>query len=239
MNNWNLDQTENNEEIFSLADDNENQSEVIDSIKQDEPKESITQLGASYEIKKVSSSKQNNRSFPTVLLVLVVIAPLLFVFAMGTLSNRNKDENDSFLFNSVESEYFTLTVDSEYTVDSVIDKKVPFLERHILNSNVDGQKTLTIMVKDIKFDYSLDDNLNAKARRENPAMYTETTYELDGKKGLYFRKNEESFEHFILLVDRSKSILYEITMESPTTFANDVDLGTELTNILSNLTFLE
>lgn len=232
MNDWIPNQTEDNkEEISSIA--GQDSSE-------EGSKESITQLGSSYEIKSVTKSKQTNRSIPTALLALVVIAPLVFVFAMGALSNSTREQrDDSFLFNSVESEYLTLTVDSEYSVDSVTDKQVPFLERHILKSTADGQKTLTLLVKDVRFDYSIEENLGAKARRENPDTYSEAPFELEGNQGIYFKKTKESFEHFILLVDRSKSVLYEITMESPTTFANDIELGTEFNDILNNITFLE
>jgi len=221
-----------NEEVFSIADDA--------SVENEPPKEAITQLGSSFEIKNVTVTKKSSRSFPTALLALVVIAPLIFVFAMGALSNSHKDQADrSFLFNTVESDYFTLTVDSDYTVDSVVGKKVPFLERHIFSNTKDGQKTLTILVKDIGFDYSIEENLGAKARRDNPKMYTELPFELEGKQGVYFKKTQESFEHFILLVDRSRSVLYEITMASPTTFANDIELSTKFNDILSNITFLE
>jgi len=204
------------------------------------PKEAITQLGSSFEIKHVTVAKKGSRSFPTALLALVVVAPLIFVFAMGALSNSNKDKTDkSFLFNTVESEYFTLSVDSDYAVESVVDKKVPFLERHIFSNTKDGQKTLTILVKDIGFDYSLEENLGAKARRDNPQMYSEMPFELDGKQGVYFKKTQESFEHFVLLIDRNRSVLYEITMGSPTTFANDIELSTKFNDILNNITFLE
>ena len=90
---------------------------------------------------------------------------------MGVISSGDKKEDDSFLFNTLESEYFSLSIDPEYSVDSVIDKKVPFLERHILTNTVKGQKTLTIMIKDVKFDYSVEDNLGAKARKDNPNMH--------------------------------------------------------------------
>lgn len=220
----------NSEEKFSLAGEN----------NKEDSKESITQLGSSYEIKSVTVAKSSNRSFPTALLALVVIAPLVFVFAMGTLSNKSKDEqNESFLFNTIESDYFTLTVDSDYTTDSVTNKKVPFLERHIFKNTVDGQKTLTILIKDIGFDYSIEESLGARARRDNTDLYNEVAFELSGRQGVYFKKIQESFEHYVLLLDRNKSVLYEITMESPTTFANDIELGTEFSDILNSITFLE
>ena len=120
----------------------------------------------------------------------------------------------------------------------MIDKKVPFLERHILTSTLDGQKTLTVVIKDVKFDYSVDDNLGAKARKENSELYREMPFELHGKKGIYFEKTNENFEHFILLVDRDKSVLYEITFNSPTTFATDMELKAEFQELLNKITFL-
>jgi len=205
------------------------------------PQEAITQLGASYEIKNVTKSKSAKSNFPTVLLVLVVVAPLIFILAMGAISNRQakKDgKSDNFLFSTLESSYFTLNLDPNYSIDSVVDKKVPFLERHIITSTKDGQKTLTIVIKDVKFDYSVEDNLGAKARRENPKLYSEQTFELHSKQGVYYKKIEENFEHYVLLVDRSRSILYEITMSSPTTFAADMDLEVEFRDTLDKITFI-
>ena len=237
MSNWIPNIGNNDEEVSSIAMES-GQESPEDSIKKVEPKEAITQLGSSYEIKEVTVSKKSSRPFPTALLALIVIAPLIFIFAMGVISSGDKKEDDSFLFNTLESEYFSLSIDPEYSVDSVIDKKVPFLERHILTNTVKGQKTLTIMIKDVKFDYSVEDNLGAKARKDNPNMYRETSFELGGRKGLYFRKIEENFEHFILLVDRDRSVLYEITMNSPTSFATDLELDEELNELLSKITFL-
>ena len=237
MSNWIPDTQKSEEEVSSIAMDG-GQGSSVDSIKKEEPKEAITQLGSSYEIKDATVSKKSTRPFPTALLALVVVAPLIFIFAMGALSSGGKKEDGSFLFNTLESDYFTLSIDPEYSVDSVIDKKVPFLERHILTNTVNGQKTLTMMIKDVKFDYSVEDNLGAKARKDNPALYRETPFELAGRKGLYYRKTEENFEHFILLVDRDRSILYEITMDSPTSFATDLELDEELNEMLSKITFL-
>jgi hypothetical protein len=229
----------NKEEVSSIA-GGDNQSDKIDSLKQGSQNETLTQLGSSYKIKDVTVSKSSNRSFPIALLALVVIAPLLFVFAMGILSTGGgEEENRAFLFETLESDYFTLTVDPDYSVDSVTNKKVPFLERHILTNTKDGQKTITIMVKDVKFDYDVNDNLGAKARKSEPQTYREDTVEIQGRKGLYYKKTEENFEHFVLLVDRDKSILYEITMQSPTTFATDLELGDEFLSVLNKITFLE
>lgn len=205
------------------------------------PEESITQLGASYEIKKVAKSSSPKSNFPTALLVVVVVAPLLFVLIMGVMSNKREQvekKTDNFLYSTLESDYFSLNIDPNYTVNSVIDKKVPFLERHIVSNTKDGQKTLTIVIKDVKFDYNVRDNLSAKARQGNPRMYSEQPFELKSKEGLYYKKREENFEHFVLLVDRSRSILYEITMESPTTFAADMDLEVEFRDILDGITFI-
>jgi len=224
----NIDHKEDKEEVSSIA----------SGSSQSEPKEAITQLGSSYEIKDVTVSKKSSRTFPTVLLALVVIAPLVFIFAMGVISTGDKKDDESFLFNTLESDYFTLSVDPDFSINSVIDKKVPFLERHILTSTVDGHKTITIMIKDVKFDYSVEDNLGAKARKDNPDMYREVPFELHGKKGLLYKKTQESFEQFILLVDRNRSVLYEITMKSPTSFATDMELDSELNGLLSKITFL-
>jgi len=237
VSNWIPDIGNKEEEVSSIAIGG-GQESSIGSIEKEEPKEAITQLGSSYEIKDVTASKKSNRSFPTALLALIVIAPLIFIFAMGAISNNDKKEDDSFLFNTLESKYFTLSIDPEYSVNSVIDKKVPFLERHILTNTVNGQKTLIIMIKDVRFDYSVEDNLGAKIRKENQDMYRETSFELAGKKGLYYRKTQENFEHFILLVDRDRSVLYEITMESPTSFATDLELDADLNELLKKVTFL-
>jgi len=237
VSNW-IPDTENKEEEVSSIAVGGGQESPVASIKKEEPKEAITQLGSSYEIKDVTVSKKSNRPFPTALLALIVVAPLIFIFAMGAISSGDKKEDDSFLFNTLESEYFTLSIDPEYSVNSVIDKKVPFLERHILTNTVNGQKTLTIMIKDVRFDYNVEDNLGAKIRKENQDMYRETSFELAGKKGLYYRKTQENFEHFILLVDRDRSVLYEITMKSPTSFATDLELDADLNKLLKKVTFL-
>ncbi len=205
------------------------------------PQEAITQLGSSYEIKNVTKAKSEKSSFPVALLVLAVVLPLVFIMIMGTISNRQEKKDtksDSFLSSTLESNFFTLSVDPNYSIDSVVDKKVPFLERHILTNTKDGQKTLTIVIKDVPFDYDIEDNLGAKARRENPKLYSEQSYELKGKQGMYYKKREENFEHFVLLLDRSRSVLYEITMNSPTTFATDTALEVEFKDILDKITFI-
>jgi len=229
------------EQVSSIA--SGNSGPVGTAIPQNQPpQESITQLGASYEIKNVTKAKSVKSPFPIALLVLVVVAPLVFILIMGTISNRKDNKgtkNDSFLFSTLESNYFSLSVDPNYVMESVVDKKVPFLERHILTNTKDGQKTLSIVVKDVKFDYNVQDNLGAKARRENPQLYSEQSYELMGNQGMYYRKREENFEHFVLLVDRSRSILYEITMNSPTTFADSIELEVEFRDILDKITFIE
>jgi|GEM_PF-4634149 len=236
MDSW-IPGVDNREQVSSISGVSP-QSGAVGSIKPDEPKEAITQLGSSYEIKNVTVAKKTNLPFPTALLVFVVIAPLIFVFAMGAFSVGKKEEKGSFLFDTLESKYFTLGISEGYQADSVVDKKIPFLERHVLTNTTDGQKSVTIMIKDIKFDYDVKENLGAKARDENSAMYSQMPYELGGNKGLYYKKTQESFEHFVLLVDKEKSILYEISMESPTTFATDLDLSSEFQKMLEKITFL-
>ena len=48
-----------------------------------QPREAITQLGSSYEIKKVAKTPSKKTNFPTALLIIAVVTPLLFVFVMG------------------------------------------------------------------------------------------------------------------------------------------------------------
>lgn len=240
MEDWFSSYKKNEEQVSSIA-SGSGESIGAQPPQNQPPQEAITQLGSSYEIKSVTKSKSEKSGFPTTLLVLVVVAPLVFILLMGTISNGRdaKDKkNNSFLFSTLESNYFSLSLDPNYSMDSVIDKKVPFLERHILTNTKDGQKTLSIIVKDVKFDYSIEDNLGAKARQENPQLYSSQSFELQGKQGVYFKKKEENFEHFVLLVDRSRSILYEITMNSPTTFAGSADLEVEFRDILDKITFI-
>lgn len=206
-----------------------------------QPREAITQLGSSYEIKKVAKTPSKKTNFPTALLIIAVVTPLLFVFVMGVFSNKSSKEDkkaDNFLYTTLESAYFTLNLSPNYTVNSVVDKKVPFLERHIMENNKDGQKTLTILVKDVQFDYDVQNNLGVKARQSSPQMYSEESYQLGSLEGLYYKKLQENFEHHLLLVDRSKSVLYEITMNSPTAFSDDYELGAEFRDILDRITFI-
>jgi hypothetical protein len=158
---------------------------------------------------------------------------------VSAISNRNLNKSDaSFIFNTLESKYFTLNVPPDYEISSIVDKKIPYLEQHTLTSDVDGQKTLTVTVKDVKFDYDLANNKEVIAKRDNPTIYQEEPYELNAKQGLIFKKVDENFEHQIFLVDRNRSLLYEIRFFSPTNFSNDTELAQELENILKGMTFL-
>jgi len=247
---WFTKYKKNEEEVSSIASHQPanqipRQEPHQEQAQSQPPVESITQLGSSYEIKKVAKSTSDKNSskggFPTALLIIAVITPLLFVFIMGVFSNRNSkidNKPESFLYTTLESDYFTLNLDPNWTVDSVVDKKVPFLERHIMTNSKDGQKTLTVLIKDVPFDYDVRSNLGAKARQSNPQLYSEQPFELGSLEGLYYKKREENFEHYVLLVDRSKSVLYEITMNSPTTFAGDMDLEVEFRDILDRITFI-
>lgn len=225
MNNW-VESENEKEEYFSLASDEK------------QPRESITQLGSSYQIKDVTVNKKEARNFPVYLLALIVILPAIFIFAVSAFSKNSQKKDDSFLFDTLESKYFTVNVPQGYQVNSIIDKKVPFLEQHTLTSNDDGEKTITITVKSVNFNYDLSDNKEVKARRDKPDLYSEEPYELNSKQGLYFKKTSENFEQMVFLVDRSRSLLYEIKFLSATNFSNNADLENEFKNMLKSMTFL-
>ena len=202
------------------------------------PEGAITQLGSSYQIKNTVSKKKEPKSFPTALLSLIIIGPIVALFIISAIGNKNANKSKgSFLFNTLESKYFTLNYDPGYTIDSVIDKKIPFLEKHELTNTQDGEKYLSIVIKDVKFNYTLDDNTTVKNLRENSKLYSEMPYELHAKQGLYFKKVDENFEHIILLVDRNNSLLYEITFRSPTGLAKDPQLEKEIKEVLNSMTF--
>ena len=199
--------------------------------------EQISQLG-SYQISDVTVAKKSSKPFATWILALVIIIPIVFIFSISALSGGKEEESDAFLFNTLESEYFTMTTRPGYAIQSVVDKKVPFVERHILNSDEDGQKTLTIIIKDVQFDYKVEENSGARARSQNAQLYDGWDYELHNKQGTYFKKTDENFEHYVVLVDRNRSVLYEILFESPTRFWDDEAMGVELKEILKSVTFL-
>ncbi len=226
MNDWVADSSKN-EEVSSIA------------PKEDRPREAITQLGASYQIKDVTKSKREAKPFPTVLLALIVVVPVILIFTVSALSGKKGKQDESFLFNTLESEYFTYNYNPEYEAQSIIDKKIPFLESHTLKSFADGEKTLTLTVKDVKFDYNLNESTLVKARRENKGIYDEKDFELNSKRGLYFAKTDENFEHLVVLVDRNRNVLYEIMLFSTTNFANDSELEEEFNQeVLKSITFL-
>jgi hypothetical protein len=238
VNNWveNENETENEkEEYFSLAQDGKT---APDEDNKETPRESITQLGSSYKIKDVTINKKEPRSFPIYILILIVVLPVIFIFVVSALSKSSQKKDDSFIYDTLESKYFTINVPPGYQVDSITDKKIPYLEQHTLTSNDDGQKVLTITVKAVSLNYDLANNKEVSARRSNPGMYSEEPYTLNSKEGLYFKKTSENFEDLVVLVDRNRNLLYEIKFLSTTNFSNNADLEKEFQNILQSMTFL-
>ena len=239
-----------NEYITGLSDEKNNaQEEEISSLAgstKAEPKEpavsaeQITQLGATYKVKERVTTRQEQpqKSFPSGILAMVVIVPLMVLFLLGAVGNKNEKSKGSFLFDTLESKYFTMSVNPDYEINSVVDKKIPFLEKHDLINNSDGEKYMSIVIKDVKFNYTLDDNSLIKGKRELSKLYDEMPYELNSKQGLYFKKIDENFEHTVFLVDRNNSLLYEITYSSVTSLANNVTLQKEFRDMLNTLTFL-
>ena len=63
MSNWIPNINKSDEEVSSITMDG-GQANSVDSIKKEAPKEAITQLGSSYEIKEVTVSKKAAGPFP-------------------------------------------------------------------------------------------------------------------------------------------------------------------------------
>lgn len=231
------------EEVFSIA-----PSTPVSSTQQPQAQEgAITQLGSSYEIKhtttgakSAAATNQEKKEFPYALLLAAILIPaILLVLVGGMVKGRPTNTKDkAFLYNTIESKYFTLNHGPEYTVESAVDKKVPFLEKHTLTSSTDNQKTLNIIIKDVSFDYDLNNNSNVRARRDKPDIYLEEPVKIQNRDGVYFKKNSENFEHMIVAIDRSNSVLYEIQFYSPTSLATDETLASEMAQFISTMTLL-
>lgn len=224
----------NSNETFSLAPE----QPLVDSTPK--PKEAITQLGSDYSIKSVTKPKEEKKEFPALMLLAAVLIPVVLLIIIGIVSKgaNNKDDSKSFLFNTLESKYFTINHGPDYKVVSAVDKKVPFLEKHELTSTQNGQKRLTIVIKDVKFDYDLQQNSNLRARRDASDLYTEEPFTLQSREGFYLKKRDENFEHMIIVMDRSNSLLYEIQFFSDTSLAKNDALEAELKEFLNSFTFL-
>lgn len=238
---------ENNEETFSIANTPAQKPQEETSSIADVPqnKEEITGLGSSYQIKDVTASKKSTGSdggMSTLMKVLIAAAVLVPFSALLIFSSISKqkaqEEEKAFLFGTIESKYFTLNYGAEYSIRSAIDQKIPFLEKHTLTSTGDAQKRMEIIVKDVRFGYQLDDNSNVKARRATKDIYTEEKFELDSKDGYYYKKIDENFEHFVVLIDRQRSLLYEISFTSTTSLATNPQLESEFKGLLNSMTFL-
>ncbi len=201
--------------------------------------EAVSQIKKSYEIKNFAV-KKSDKSISSWLLGFIIISPILLIFAISSIANRNSKSNSgSFLYKTLESKYFSINVPHHYNINSVIDKKVPFIERHILTSTEDGQKEISILIKDVKFDYELNNNLLYKQREANSDLYSLEPYKLKYKEGYYFKKKSENFEHVILLADRSKSVIYEIVATNPSAFFDDTVMQSEINEMLESITFLQ
>ena len=225
-----------NEEVSSIASGdgaNAQSSEVP-------PKpESITQLGPTYEVKKVSVKKEDKGGFPGLIFSLIIIIPIMLLLTLGMVSRKREiTEEKSFLFKTIESKYFTANYPPDYDIHSAVDKTVPFIEKHTLTSDVDGQKTLDLIIKDIPFDYGLRDNTRVKVVRDKSEFYDEKPYELSSKEGTYFTKIEENFEHLVVLIDRNRSLVYEIVFVSQTSLSENLKLEREFVEFLNSITFL-
>ncbi len=217
------------------ANQSPNQSMPVSNEKADD--ESITQLGSSYRINDVTVKKAG-KGMPSWLLTAIIVTPIVLIFLMSALSNKESKKEESFLFKTLESKYFTMNFSPDYEATSVVDKKVPFLEKHDLISKTNGEKNFSLTIKEVKFDYSLDNNSLVRANRESTDKYSEEPYKLKYKEGLYFKKKTDNFEHTALIVDRSKSILYEISFSSPSGLYNDENLTKEMESFMDSLTFL-
>lgn len=241
MQEWFSNITKNKEEeVFSIAPDfnSEKEKAVSEAPSMSNKQEPITELSPSYKIKGFSAVKQEEKNFPYALVAGVVIVPIMALFIIGALSNKNsKNSKVPFLKQTLESKYFSMTYPPDYIVQSVVDKRVPFLEKHDLTSTRDGQKTLSLVIKDVKFDYEADNNTAVKARRENSTLYEELSIEIKGKQGFHFKRKEDNFEHLIVFIDRKNSVLYEILFSSPSNMAANTGLENELNDMLKSIVF--
>ncbi|OGC45879.1 hypothetical protein A2V49_04170 [candidate division WWE3 bacterium RBG_19FT_COMBO_34_6] len=246
---WTSNTDEQDEEYFSIANKpTSTTNPPKKSSTEPNKEEAITALGGTYEVKSIPLKKagtifkgsDERKKFPMWLAAVIIAVPIIILFTLSAISAKKETDkkDDAFLFKTIESKYFTMSYGAEYTADSSIDKKVPFLEKHTLTTPTGGDKTLSIMVKDVKFDYSLDENTAVRARRENSAMYKELPYDFHTKQGLYFTRLDGNYESLVVFIDRSKSLLYEIMFFSPSNFAQNTGLEEEFKGFLSNMTLL-
>lgn len=254
LTNNNSSNSQNTQDGFSIApgfDSNQSQYAQQPPIKtqtQDQqPVDTLTQLGdtkPSYEIKNVTSqisAKEKSKGLPSWAIPLAVVIPLVVLLTIGLIASKpqsDKKPEASFIFNTLESKYFTLNYSPDYEVQSTVDKTVPFLEKHTLTNNISGNKTLSIVIKNISFNYDIEKNSAVIARRQNSDMYKELPYNINLKEGMYFKKTTENFEHLIVVVDRNQSVLYEIMFYSTSNLSGDVGLEQEFKELLNSMTFL-